>query len=123
MPAIQCEAPIVIDGDSLRCRNVGQVRLLGIDAPDYRSSRPCREGFGDHICSDDGARTAKRSLRRGLGLGPVRLEAVGRDRYGRMLAIAFAGGTNLNCWQLRAGAVRYIARYDTGRQLARSCAR
>ena len=67
MPAmIVCEAPVAIDGDSLRCRNIGQVRLLGIDAPDYRSSRPCRQGFGDHVCNDAGARAAKASLRAGL---------------------------------------------------------
>lgn len=121
MPLIVCEAPQVIDGDSLRCRNVGQVRLLGIDAPDYRSSRPCRGGFGDHVCDDAGARAAKDSLRQGLRLGPVRLTSAGRDRYGRMLALAQAGGTNLNCWQLRAGVVRYIPRYDSGRRVARAC--
>jgi endonuclease YncB( thermonuclease family) len=53
MPIV-CIAPAVIDGDSLRCHQIGQVRLLSIDAPDYRRSRPCREGFGDHVCSDDG---------------------------------------------------------------------
>ena len=116
-----CEAPAVIDGDSLRCRNLGQVRLLGIDAPDYRRSRPCREGFGDHVCSDAAAKAAKNSLRRGLKLGPVQLTVVGRDRYRRLLAVAHAGTTNLACWQLRSGTVRYIARYDNGRRIARDC--
>lgn len=120
-PLIACEAPAVMDGDSLRCRNIGPVRLLGVDAPDYRNSRPCRERFGDHVCSDAGARRAKASLRQGLRLGPVRLLPAGRDRYRRLLAVAYAGGTNLNCLQLRAGRVRYIARYDSNRIVSRAC--
>lgn len=119
---IACEAPAVIDGDSLRCRNVGQVRLLGIDAPDYLRSRPCREGFGDHVCNDQSALSAKRQLQSALGIGPVKLVEAGRDRYGRLLAMAYAGSTNLNCWQLAAGVVRYVVRYDTGRRVARACA-
>jgi hypothetical protein len=44
-------AATVIELDSIRCRNPGEVGLLGIDTADWRSSRrcrgnDCRSGFG-----------------------------------------------------------------------------
>lgn len=89
-------------------------RLLGIDAPDRSDSRPCREGFGDHVCSTAAATRAKNSMRSALRLGPVRIEPVGHDRYGRTLAIAHAGKTVLNCRMLSVPRVRYMVRYDNG---------
>lgn len=118
---IICDLPAVIDGDGIRCANVGEVRLLGIDAPEYRSSSPCQRGYRDRICDDRAAERAKANLRRGLSLGPIRLEPVTRDRYGRMIAVAYAGGTNLSCYQLRSRLVRYVARYDKGQRIARAC--
>jgi micrococcal nuclease len=121
---VACVSPWVVDGDSIRCANVGEVRLLGIDAPDYRRSRPCREGFGDHVCDDEGAKIAKGTLIRAkLTLGPIRLEPVTRDRYGRLVASVWAGQTNLSCWQLQRRTVRYIVKYDTGGRIARACGR
>lgn len=121
MIILVCLAATVIDGDGIRCRNLGEVRLLGIDAPDYQRARPCRQRFGDHVCSDRGAREAKEAMRAALRLGSVRIESVGRDRYGRILGIAFAGGVNLNCRMLRVPGVRYVPRYDDGGRVARSC--
>jgi micrococcal nuclease len=120
---IACLSAWVIDGDSLRCAGLGQVRLLGIDAPDYRGSPPCRGHYGDHVCDDRGANAAKQSLIAAVRphRGAVRIEPVGPDRYGRTLAIAWAGATNLNCWQISHGAARYIAAYDDGRRIARAC--
>ncbi len=124
MPAVLiCLAATVIDGDSIRCSNLGQVRLLGIDTADYRSSRPCREGFGDHVCDDRQARAAKASLKRAIGMGPVRVRPVTRDRYGRTVALVSAAGVDLSCWQIRHGGARYIVRYDNGGRVAASCAR
>ena len=119
---VPCLIATVIDGDGLRCGPV-EVRLLGIDAPDYRKSRPCRQGLGDHVCDDRSAELAKESLQLGLRLGPVRVEQVGQDRYGRILAIAWAGRVNLNCRQLKVPGVRYIARHDNSGQVASSCRR
>ena len=131
---IACLSPWIIDGDSLRCANLGEVRLLGIDAPDTRASRPCVGHFGDHVCDDAGARAAKASLIAVKRLGPIRLQPITRDRYGRLVAIAWAGGfisrlhpgqplgaVNLSCWQLERGSARYIAAYDNGRRIARAC--
>ena len=108
MSLLLCLAATVIDGDAICCRNLGEVRLLGIDAPDPTSSRPCQQRFGDHVSSDRQARGAKEAMRSALRLGPVRIETVGRDRYGRHLGIAFAGEVNLNCRMLRVSGVRYI---------------
>lgn len=121
MTLLLCIAAAAIDGDSIRCRNLGQVRLLGIDAPDRSDSRPCREDFGDHVCDTAAATKAKAAMRAALRLGPVKIEPVGRDRYGRMLGIAYAGPTNLNCRMLQVWGVRYIPRYDNGGRVARSC--
>ena len=72
-----CIAPVAIDGDSIRCRNLGQFRFLGIDLPDLVSSRPCREGFGNYVCSNSAAASAaKAAFARGLCLGPARIEPV-----------------------------------------------
>ena len=121
MALLLCLAATVIDGDGIRCRNLGEVRLLGIDAPDPTSSRPCREGSGDHVCSVRQARVAKETMRSALRLGPVRIETVGLDRYGRRLGMAFAGRVNLNCRMLRVSGVRYIQRYDNDGRVARAC--
>lgn len=121
MPLLICLAATVIDGDGIRCRNLGHVRLLGIDAPDPMSARPCRQGFGDHVCNDRLARSAKDAMHLALRLGPVRIEAVDRDRYGRTLGIAYASKVNINCRMLRVSGVRYIQRYDKDRRVARAC--
>jgi endonuclease YncB( thermonuclease family) len=121
MPILLCLAATVIDGDSIRCRNLGEVRLLGIDTADYRSSRPCRGNYGDHVCNDNQARAAKVSLRTALVRGTVRVMPVSRDRYGRMIAVVTVGTTNLSCFQIRRGVARYIGRYDNGGMIAKDC--
>jgi endonuclease YncB( thermonuclease family) len=60
-------------------------------------------------------------MRSALRLGPVRIEAVGRDRYGRMLGIAYTGRVNINCRMLQVSGVRYISRYDNGGRVRRAC--
>lgn len=117
---ILCIAASAIDGDGLRCAlrggKVEEVRLLAIDAPDYSGSRPCREGRAHFVCDDRRAEASKASLRSALKLGPVRVMGVGRDRYGRLLARATAGGRDLSCWQLARGQARYVARWDDPEQ-------
>jgi endonuclease YncB( thermonuclease family) len=117
---LTCLNPRVVDGDSINCSNLGRIRLLGIDAPDRMSSSPCRGGYGNHVCSDEGARRAKLSLQVAMN-GRVTVSPVTRDRYGRMLAMVSSGGRDLSCWQISQGAARYIASYDNGRRVATSC--
>jgi micrococcal nuclease len=122
---IICAAAWVLDGDSIRCSIVGEIRLLGIDTPDYRDGPPCRGHYGDHVCDNQAAKAAKPSLIAivSRSRGAVRLERVTHDRYGRTVAEVWVGGVDLSCYQLRAGVARYIVKYDNGRRIARACGR
>lgn len=74
-----------VDGDSLRAGNE-QIRLLGIDAPEYRQT--CRDERGrEWACGRD----ARTHLQRLLSRGPAQCVPDGRDRYGRTLARCSAG--------------------------------
>ena len=120
----RCADPWVIDGDSIRCSNLGEIRLLGIDTPDYRDSRPCVGHFGNHVCDDAAAKAAKRALiRLKLSVRGVewRVLPVTHDRYGRTVAEVRAGSIDLSCFQLANGSARYISEYDNGGRIARSC--
>jgi micrococcal nuclease len=111
---IDCPAVVVVDGDSLRCGSE-RLRLIGIDAPELHgchNDRQCVEGDGQ---------ASRQSLRNALNLGPFRFERIGQDRYGRSLVMAWAGKTNLACWQLRRGYASYVARWDNGRLLSKAC--
>lgn len=46
---------------------------------------------------------------------------VGRDRYGRSLVTARAGGIDLSCAQIRAGHAIYVKRWDNGLRIAKRC--
>ncbi len=54
-------------------------------------------------------------------LGRVSYRVVTYDRYGRSVAMAWAGSVNLSCWQLRRGHAAYVAKWDNGGQLRRAC--
>ena len=111
---IDCPSAYVVDGDSLRCGR-DRVRLLGIDAPEIRSCprwRTCVNGDGE---------ASKRSLGAALSFGPVRYEQVTIDRFGRRVAVVWAGSVNLSCWQLSHGQAVYRPKWDNGRLIARAC--
>ncbi len=103
----------VIDGDSLRC-NGENIRLLGIDAPEFRcpSNRQCVEG------DPQAAKDYLTGLIAGRGLT---IERVGQDRYGRTLGVVYADGYNLSCSMISAGHAVYIERWDNGGRVARDC--
>lgn len=86
-----------LDGDSLRLANGRDVRLLGIDTPEYRT------------CGADRARALTAKLIR----NGVRLQnRSGRDRYGRILAYAQTrSGKDVGTVLLRRGLA--VARYDS----------
>ncbi|RYM14841.1 thermonuclease family protein [Sphingobium cupriresistens] len=111
-PAIQC---VAIDGDTLRCPEIGRVRLLGIDAPEMPGH--CRKG---RDCAPGDPHSSKASLARLIRAG-VTIAPVTRDRYGRTVAQVYAGGRNVACEQLRVELAVYIERWDTGRRLAKEC--
>jgi endonuclease YncB( thermonuclease family) len=71
--------PRVIDGDTL-VLDGREVRLAGIDAPEYRQS--CERAGKTWACGE----AAATALRRLVGTGPVRCEGRRTDKYGRLLA-------------------------------------
>jgi endonuclease YncB( thermonuclease family) len=98
--------PRIIDGDSLRLddRARSEVRLNGIDAPEYRQT--CFDENGrEWACGKEAAR-----FLRGLVSGEVKCQPVDRDRYGRLVADCRAKDVSLNDEMLRGGyAVAYRA--------------
>ena len=109
-----CAAPAVVDGDSLRCGDV-RLRLLGIDAPELHGCprwRTCVSGDGQ---------AAKQSLAAALRLGRLSYRVVTTDRFGRSVVMAWAGKTNLSCWQLQRGQAVYKPQWDNGGLVSAAC--
>ena len=98
----------VIDGDSFR-RGKDEIRLHGIDAPEYRQS--CRDASGrDWDCGKEAAR-ALRSLVAGHMVACTGLDI---DRYGRLVSRCEVGDLVLNSEMVRrlGWAIAY-ARHGT----------
>ena len=115
LAAAHC-APVATDGDSIRLCSGERIRLLAIDAPELHGCHPrgrhCAPG--DPIASRD-------NLRRLLASGPVRIERVTTDRYGRTVAVVWAGRVNTSCAQLAGGYAIYKPAWDNGRRIGRAC--
>ena len=92
----------VIDGDFFR-RGKDEIRLNGIDAPEYRQS--CRdENGGEWSCGREAAR-ALRNLVAGRTIECTGLDA---DRYGRLVSRCTTGTLVLNSEMVRLGwAIAY----------------
>jgi endonuclease YncB( thermonuclease family) len=87
----------IIDGDSFR-RGKDEIRLNGIDAPEYRQI--CRDETGrDWNCGREAAR-ALRSLVSGRSVDCTGLDA---DRYGRLVSRCTVGDLELNSEMVRLG--------------------
>jgi endonuclease YncB( thermonuclease family) len=56
-----------------------------------------------------------------LKFGPVRYQVVTMDRFGRQVAVVWAGSVNLSCWQLQRRQAIYKPKWDNGRLVARAC--
>lgn len=106
---------VAIDGDTLRCSEIGRIRLLGIDAPEMPGH--CRRG---RTCAPGDPEVSKQALAKLTARGVV-ISPVTRDRYGRTVAQVYAGDKNLACEQLRRGMAIYKPRWDNGRRLAKEC--
>lgn len=106
---------LATDGDSLRCGKE-RIRLLGIDAPEMAGH--CRKGRacvpGDPIRSRDNLRAAIKGKQ-------LRIERLHMDRYGRTIAIVYAGTVNLSCAQLQSGYAIYKPTWDKRRAVAQAC--
>jgi endonuclease YncB( thermonuclease family) len=96
----------VIDGDTLMWRGE-RVRLHGIDAPEADQS--CTAAGEDYPCGE----AAMQWLAEKTNKKEVRCEKRGRDRYGRLLAVCFAGDVNLNRGLVEAGLALAYRRYSS----------
>ena len=106
-PAIYCEAPRAIDGDTIACTNLpAHVRLLGIDAPEMPGH--CRQG---RVCTAGDPFAARAALAAMLATGPVWVAGAGHDRYGRILARVVVGRIDTGCAMVAAKVAVY--RYST----------
>jgi micrococcal nuclease len=104
-PAIICEAPRAVDGDTIACANLPvRVRLLGIDAPELPGH--CRRG---RICTPGDGAASTRVIASLMIIGPVIVRPSGHDRYGRILARVIAPAGDLSCRLLAVGAA--VPRY------------
>jgi endonuclease YncB( thermonuclease family) len=95
-------AVTVIDGDSLR-KGETEIRLSGIDAPEYRQT--CRNAQGlDYPCGKDAA-AALRQMVRGRELT---CSSIDTDRYGRAVSVCKIGSEDVGAAMVREGwAVAY----------------
>jgi endonuclease YncB( thermonuclease family) len=92
----------VVDGDSLR-KGDTDIRLYGIDAPEYRQSCTDKRG-AEYSCGKQSA-NALRGLVKGQ---EVSCSSVETDRYGRAVAVCKIGDLDINVEMVRLGwAVAY----------------
>ena len=111
---IDCPSAYVVDGDTLRC-GPDRLRLLGIDAPEMGQCPRWR------VCAPGDGRASKARLVAALRFGPIHYKPVTMDRYGRQVAVVWAGRVNLSCWQLQQGQAIYKPHWDNGQIIARAC--
>ena len=95
---------VVLDGDSLRLKG-SDIRLYGIDAPEYNQTCQLADGKS-YNCGRD----ARRFLRKLVRGHMVKCRKIDLDRYDRDIAICTAGDTELNLAMVENGwAVAYLS--------------
>jgi len=109
----------IYDGDTIKVENIGKVRLLGIDTPEYQSSS--RDSFYTrrfHIKTQklrEISQRVKKYLVRNLKGKRVKLklDLTERDKYGRLLAYVYLpNGKMLNQILLEKGLASVFRRYN-----------
>lgn len=96
----------IVDGDTFAYRD-DRVRLHGIDAPE--SSQHCLDAAGgDYRCGE----VATKALEALVAGREIRCSGTDRDRYGRLIAVCWVGGREINRWMVGAGWARAYLRYS-----------
>jgi endonuclease YncB( thermonuclease family) len=96
----------VVDGDSLRRGNM-DIRLHGIDAPEYRQT--CRDKHGSEYPCGKQATNALRGL---VGKREISCRSIETDRYGRAVAVCRIGALEINGEMVRMGWAVAYARHS-----------
>jgi endonuclease YncB( thermonuclease family) len=97
----------VVDGDTIDV-NGQRIRLEGIDAPETAQSCSDRNG-GTWPCGH----AATRALAALLANADVACDSRGNDKYGRLLAVCFADGRDINAEMVKSGFAWAFVRYST----------
>jgi endonuclease YncB( thermonuclease family) len=94
----------IVDGDTIEIADQ-KIRLHGIDAPEQ--AQRCLVGTTPWRCG----RAATRGLAAAVDGRPVECVGDKRDRWGRLIAVCYAGGQNLNAYMVRSGLALAYRRY------------
>ena len=96
----------VIDGDTIEILGL-RVRMHGIDAPE--SAQTCSDAAGRTYGCGQVATHALASM---AGRATVACTVIDMDRYGRLIAVCFRDGINLNAWMVQDGHAMAYRRYS-----------
>ena len=88
----RCNLTRIIDGDTIECRAIGRIRLIGMDTPE-RNQAP----YGGQ------ATQALTALLGDASLIEIEPDVEPRDRYGRVLGYVWADGVMVNWALVRRG--------------------
>jgi endonuclease YncB( thermonuclease family) len=106
----------VVDGDTIEIQSQ-RIRLFGVDAPE--SSQICLRGGQPERCGQ----IAANALADKIARQTVRCTQRDKDRYGRVVAVCYAGGIDLNGWLVEQGHAVAFRRYSTDYAAAEDRAR
>lgn len=97
----------VVDGDTLKIDG-RRIRLFGIDAPER--DQTCRDRTGrEYPCG----RRAEAALAGKIGTAVVSCDEKDIDQYGRIVAVCYSTGEDLNGWMAGEGFGMAYRRYTT----------
>ena len=100
-------SPAVHDGDSIRC-GAERIRIANIDSPELPGSPKC-EGYRRAYawCDYQAGYRARDALQTFLSRGPVMIERMGPDKYGRTLARVTVNGNDAGAYLVGLGLARW----------------
>jgi len=112
-----CKVVSVHDGDGpFHCANGVSVRLAGVQAPDFESAEPCRQGRAEFVCSNRAAADARDQMRALIEGQTLDCVAVGNS-YRRTVATCSLAGRDLSCLAVTNGIAARWPRYDRAGKL------